>query len=103
MQVVWLNDAKNQLRAIVSYGQITFGELVSIRFTTEIYQTVIRLGSFPRLGKVEPLLKDRKKEYRSLVLHRHYKIIYYIDNDIVFIAALWDTRSNPQKLSSKIK
>ena len=57
-----------------------------------------RLASHPHLGAVEPLLAARKVAYRNLVIHRHYKLIYSIDNDTVRIVALWDTRRNPDSL-----
>ena len=41
------------------------------------------------LGKIEPALRGLKREYRSLVVHKNYKVIYYIDDDMVFIASFW--------------
>lgn len=31
---------------------------------------------FPHLGKIEPSLKGLGREYRSLVVHKNYKVIY---------------------------
>lgn len=103
MQVVWMDEAKQQLNRAVAYGIITFGQTETIHFVDEIERNNIRLASFPLLGQVEFLLAGRPREYRSLVVYKHYKMIYYIDSNVIYIVALWDTRSNPQNLSAKVK
>lgn len=103
MQVVWMNEAKGLLKAAVAYGLNTFGSTVTSRFITEIRNNNIRLAHFPRIGKIESLLAGRNREYRSLLVHKHYKVIYYIENETIFIVALWDTRSNPKTLKEKVK
>lgn len=52
---------------------------------------------------IEKLLRNRKHIYRSFVVHRHYKLIYYIEKDTVYIADLWDTRREPVRLSGRVK
>ena len=52
------------------------------RFVDEVQRTNERLSVFPRLGKIEPALRGLKREYRSLVVHKNYKVIYYIDDDM---------------------
>lgn len=37
-----------------------------------------------------------------LVIHKHYKLIYYIDEDTIYIAALIDTRADPDSLAEKM-
>ena len=92
MQVVWLDEAKVLLKKAISFGMLAFGEKAVIRFVDEIQKTDERLSAFPLL-----------QEYRSLVIHRNYKVIYYIDDDIVFIASFWSTQCDPENLRSEIK
>ena len=94
MQVVWLDEAKVLFKEAISFGFLAFGE---------VQRTNERLSVFPRLGKIEPALRGLKREYRSLVVHKNYKVIYYIDDDMVFIASFWSTRCNPNSLRSGIK
>ena len=56
---------------------------------------------FPSLGKIEPLLADRSRLYRSVVLTRQNKIIYYIQDDTVYIVDFWDTRREPEEQANK--
>ena len=84
-------------------------ELFGIRSTTFFYNRVKSyeplLAANPHMGKTEPLLAGRKRhQYRSLVVHEHFKLIYYIDrpNDTLYIADLWDTRREPSRLAEEI-
>ena len=88
MQVVWLDEAKVLFKEAISFGFLAFGEKAVIRFVDEVQRTNERLSVFPRLGKIEPALRG---------------LIYYIDDDMVFIASFWSTRCNPNSLRSGIK
>lgn len=103
MQVVWTPEAKQQLRNAVIYGVTTFGERVTARFVSEIEKNNERLASFPRAGKIELQLRDCEREYRCLVVRKRYKMIYFIEEETVFIVALWDTRCNPSRMKTEIE
>lgn len=55
------------------------------------------------MGKVEPLLVGRAYEYRSLVVHEHFKMIYRVDDacDIIYIIDFRDVRQEPQTLTNR--
>lgn len=59
----------------------------------------------PYLGEVEQLLIGRRLEYRSLVIHKYAKLVYYVNEkkSALFIAALWDTRREPSALVHGIR
>ena len=44
------------------------------------------------MGKKEPLLEKELEGYRSIVVHQNYKLVYYVESDIIYIVDLWDTR-----------
>ena len=54
------------------------------------------------MGKIEPLLLGRFYEYRSWVIHEHFKLIYHIIDDVIYIANIWDTRREPQRLTENV-
>lgn len=103
LQIVWKKKAENQLNAAVTYGLATFGEKVAGKFYQQIRKYDALLAQYPHLGQREPLLAHRQQEYRSIVMHEHYKLVYYIDQQYLYIAALWDTRREPKQLSAHIK
>ena len=95
-----------QLNQAVRNGIDMFGAKVAVKFYQMVEKEIDKLQTFPQLGAVEPLLEGRKHIYRSLVIHKHFKIVYYIDSnhefDNLYIVALWDTRREPIRQSSML-
>ncbi len=56
----------------------------------------------PELGKIDPLFAHRKQLYRSIIVRRLNKIVYYIKDDTIRIAAMWDTRREPKAQARKV-
>lgn len=73
-----------------------FGIRIADRMMYHIYYCVLLLSQNPRSRKVEPLLVGRRYEYRSLVVHPHFKLIYYINEakEKIVITNFFDTRKN---------
>jgi hypothetical protein len=55
------------------------------------------LEQSPQLSKKEELLENRAFDYRSVVVGK-YKVIYFIDDQQIVIAAVFDCRQNPKKM-----
>ncbi len=105
MQVEWKRRAQREVEAAIVYGVDNFGERVAIQFYQRVKMWAERLTQHPEIGSPEPLLEGRKYLYRSLIVHKHHKLIYYIDEvkQTVYIADLWDMRREPSRLSRRIK
>ena len=105
MKYEWRKKAKAQLRKNATYCTKNFGKSVALHFIDRIDHQVNLLASHPHLGAIEALLEDRQRAYRSLVVHEHFKLVYYIDEkrDILYIVALWDTRREPARLTRSIQ
>lgn len=93
MQVEWKKQATRQLEAIIAYGENNFGKQAAARFYSKVKACDARLADNPELGFPEPLLAERKRNYRSLIVDEHYKIIYWTDTaqGIIYIADLWNS------------
>ena len=102
MQVTWNKKALNQLDAVMAYGRQEFGERAVQRLYTRIMSYEPLLAANPRLGIAEPLLAGRKRAYRSIVVHKLFKLVYYVKGDILHIAALWDTRREPRTQADNV-
>ena len=104
MQINWSRKALLQLDIIINQCVDLFGERIAIRFYRQLSDYEKRLSKNPLLGPPEPLLQNRKRNYRGLIIHDHFKLIYYITNKgIIQIADMWDTRREPAKLAQRIK
>ena len=103
MQVTWNKKALTQLDAVMKYGIREFGERTAQRLYARIMSYEPLLAANPRLGVEEPLLAGRKRQYRSLVVHKLFKLVYYVKDDTLYIAALWDTRREPCAQADNVK
>ena len=65
----------------------------------ELENRTLVLIDFPFLGQKEELLSSRKENFRYLV-EGNYKIIYWIDDEVIRIVSIFDTRQNPEKLTN---
>lgn len=63
----------------------------------EVEQTTLSLAEMPTMGKLDPLFAHRKQAYRSIIVRRLNKIVYYVNGDTLHIAAFWDTRREPKR------
>jgi len=97
MKVLWSDIALSQLEDIYNYHKIAASEFIAKNLVKMLVEQTIILESNPLLGKKEPLLAERKYEYRFLVKGQ-YKIIYHIDNNYIKITSVFDCRQNPCKI-----
>lgn len=103
MIIRWSYRAQKQQDAVADYIFEEFGALALRKFYQKIDRVESELVEFPELGKVEPLLAQRKKVYRSIVLTKKNKLVYTIDKDSICVHALWDTRREPKAQASRLK
>ncbi len=103
LKIRWHKRAVAQLYEVADYILSNFGESTRQEFMNEVEHAVLSLADMPSIGKCEPLLAHRKQTYRSIVVRRLNKVVYYVKDDIIHIAAFWDTRREPKNQFTQIK
>lgn len=105
MRVVWEEVAVKELDKVLAYGYVTFGVKTTRCFYQSVKDFERLLMSFPYMGKIEPELKGNLYEYRSFVVHEHFKMICRLDaiQDVIYIIRFWDVRQEPQSLLKDVK
>ena len=103
MKIHWHKRAAAQLHEVEAYVLRRFGECARQEFMDEVEQHVLELADMPLVGIRDPLFAHRKREYRSIIVRRLNKVVYYIEGDIVHIAAFWDCRREPQRQAAQVK
>ena len=105
MKVIVQKSASRQISRVYTYGEQHFGKLAAEKTHAHIMKALRLLAANPRLGIAEPLLAGRKRAYRSIVVHKLFKLVYYINEakQVIYIAALWDTRREPATQADNIK
>lgn len=103
MVLIWLTKARASLKEIAEYYKKEYSEQSAKKIVSQIRTAVDKLKNFPELAAIEPLLEDMPKTFRSLVVARNYKVIYYIDSETIYISRIWDCRQAPETNVKKIK
>ena len=96
MKIHWHKRAADQLHQVEEYVLRDFGERIRQEFMDEVEQTTLSLADMPTMGKKDPLFVYRKQTYRSIIVRRLNKIVYYVKNNTIHVAAFWDTRCEPK-------
>ena len=103
-EVKWQKRAEGELYRYLVKGFQEFGETTANKFAARVRHINEELRKFPEIGYPEPLLKERKKTYRSYHINQRFKIVYYYSSkaDTVHIVDIWDTRREPNWLAKRI-
>jgi len=103
MKVNWSDHAMIQRDVVANYIRDYFGVKHKIRFLQEVRRTTNMLKHSPNLGSIDPLFCDRPIAYRSVIINGLSKLVYYVKDDTIRIAAFWDTRCEPTAQAAKLK
>ncbi|MBX2965045.1 MAG: type II toxin-antitoxin system RelE/ParE family toxin [Cyclobacteriaceae bacterium] len=97
-QVIWSDEALNDLETIYDF-LAEKSQPAAQRMVESILSRSKQLESFPESGAKQET-KAGSKEYRYLV-EGNYKVIYRYqqENRAIYIAVVFDTRYDPEKLS----
>lgn len=96
LKIRWHKRAVAQLHQVEDYVLSDFGERIRQEFMDEVEQTVLSLAEMPTIGKLDPLFAHRNQTYRSIIIRKLNKVVYYVKDDTLHIAAFWDTRREPK-------
>ena len=78
------------------------GKRSADNFVVKYSEYVELLRSNPYLGIEEGLLKKRKYQYRSIRFDEYHRIIYYVADDVLNIADIWDMRMKTTQLKKRL-
>lgn len=101
MRIVWHEKARQQLADELDYCLEQFGRKAVIRLLDSLDRDESLLSANPYLGRIEPLLEMKESSFRSLV-ERHFKLIYTVEADYIFIHILWNCRQEPNDLAEQL-
>ena len=101
MKVVWTKPSKKQLREIYNYLVQVAGDRIARKIRDKIQSRTTILAKNPLAGQREELLKGMGVDFRYLV-EGNYKILYWSEYETVFIASVFDSRQNPEKMKEDV-
>ena len=101
MRVIWDPQAKEARQQIADYIRRRFSTKRKIRYLQEVREMTKMLKRHPGIGLIDPLYADRSKTYRSVIINGLSKMVYFVEDDIIYIAAFWDCRQEPEKQAAQ--
>ena len=102
MVVKWSNRALKHIADIYKL-YLEKSEKAAEKIFNTIFEEGDKLGDFPEMAQREQLLAKKKIIYRSLVVQKHFKIVYSIYKNYIHIVDIWDCRRNPRTNRKQIK
>ena len=97
MKLVYTEQALFSLEEALSFiaPKVTRDKLIEIR--DEILDAADTLLLYPMQGQKEPFLEHLDLGHRRLIVS-HYKIIYRIIGEYIYITDIFDSRQDPDKM-----
>ena len=89
-EIHWLRRASNELDAIHQFYSEFASEQVAKRRIGIIIHSVDLLHTMPYLGRMDEDF-THIRSYRYLIVLT-YKVYYFVEDDGVYIASIWDCR-----------
>lgn len=103
MRVIWDPKAKEARTKVANYIRQEFGAKRKTRFLQDVRQMTQKLKRSPGIGQIDPLFSDRTRTYRSVIINDLNKLVYFVSEDILYIAGFWDTRMDDEEQAASVK
>jgi plasmid stabilization system protein ParE len=101
MDVIWLPAAEEALDSIYRF-YMEKSLQAARRIISDILNSTQRLIDYPEMAAIEQILKNHPIMFRSLVVRKTYKVVYYVEGNRIYIADVWDCRQNPVSLRERM-
>ena len=94
MKVIWTPKAVAGWQEVADYILNTFGVDAMIEFESRTYEAEADIALMPNIGTIEWNDTIENIVYRYVTIHRRSKMLYYVENNEIYIADFWDVRKN---------
>ncbi|HAA11398.1 MAG TPA: hypothetical protein DCE41_06715 [Cytophagales bacterium] len=99
MKVILTEEALSRLEDVVDF--MLFEQEIPYhiveRQNEKLLLAALNLGKAPYQGRKEPFLAESTIGYRRIVVD-HIKIIYYVDENNLYVTDFFDSRQHPDKM-----
>ena len=104
-KVIWTIKADRLFDKYVFNAFSEYGQKTSKKWMQERIFFADRVAKHPESYAIEPILTERKHQYRSCIILGRFKLVYFYakSSDCVHVVDVWDMLMNPAKLANRIK
>ena len=103
MRIRWTSVANRTLERLLTNQKKIYSRNDLRQLNRDLKETEKLLPDNPLMGAVEPLAEGLTQEYRHVVLCSPFKLVYFVYEDCIFIADIWDTRQSTEHLVVRLK
>lgn len=91
-QIIATKRFANKVSRLLHYLELNWGERVANKFEEQLLKRLIVLSNHPFVGA-----NSGRKNCRSILLTKHNKLYYRINNNTIEVLNMYDTRMRPSK------
>lgn len=102
MEIIVSDFARQQLQDIYDFIAFSASSSIADKEIQRIIKHISYLEITPKIGRVVNELKLLNLKHRQFVVS-NYKIIYRIDNNIIYVTDIFDCRQHPNKIIKRNK
>jgi plasmid stabilization system protein ParE len=93
LKIRWTENALEDYKRVVIYLLETWPVEVAEKFISNLETRLDTLSIFPKIG----ISSIRQDSIRSITLTKHNKLYYRINDDVIEILHIFDTRQQPSR------
>ena len=94
MKIEWTEQGKRGWREVAAYVKRDFGQQGLLLFKQRTKDNEKFIANFPEGCEVVWTDPETGIDYRWCVVYKRSKMLYFVQDDTIFIADFWDVRSN---------
>lgn len=94
MKVIWTPKAVAGWQEVADYILDTFGVDTMLDFETRTYEAEKDIALMPNIGTIEWNDTRDNVVYRYVTINRRSKMLYFEEDNVIYIADFWDVRKN---------
>lgn len=102
LKVVWSAFSQNEYLKALTYIKEEFGLKAAKELKANVDLWISRIARNPEISAPEEFLKNEAHQYRSKIVGKHNKLVYWYDSTTIYISDFWDMRREPSKMSKRI-
>jgi plasmid stabilization system protein ParE len=93
VKIEWTDPVLQDLKSIVFYIENEWSEAIADKFVELVKERVKDLAKYPYMG----MDSGKNSAIRSIKLSKHNRLYYRLENDILVLLNIFDTRQHPDK------
>ncbi len=90
-QIIWTNNAQEDLKEIIFYLKNKWSEQSAEKFVKQVYKIINLVSVFPALGKTS----EKNKRVRYILITKHNFLFYTITDDTISVLNIFEVAKNP--------